>query len=167
MPYTPQGGEHIASPVTPTARMPGHYATAPVAPTDATTGQYAAPPPQYAPPATAQQFPTAPAPQYTAPYAPGAYGAPSPYGLPYFPDQTSAVPAASVLSVVAIVLAAFAVAISFFVSPLVPAAGAVVCASIGLRRRERLAKLALILGIVATVYALGILALNVLAYALL
>jgi hypothetical protein len=161
--YAPAAGQYSAAPTAPATHAPGPYGAS--APTP-----YGAPAPQYAPPANAQQF-TAPPPLGYAAAPP--YGAPSPYApgsFPYqagFPDQAPAVPAPSVLGIVAIVLAAFAFAISFFVSPLVPAAGAVVCASIGLRRGERLAKLGLILGIVATVYGLGILALNVIALVLL
>jgi hypothetical protein len=162
-------GEYSAAPTAPDVHAPTPYSASAPTPAPAPNG---APAPQYAPPANARQFTTPPPPGYAAAPPAPPYGAPSPYapGLAYqagFPDQTPAGPAPSVLSIVAIVLAAFAFAISFFVSPLVPAAGAVVCASIGLRRGERLAKLGLILGIVATVYGLGILALNVIALVLL
>ena len=98
---------------------------------NATVAAQYIPSPTYAPPA----------PQYHRPYA------------RTFPVFEAPAPPGSILSVVAIVLAAFAVAAGFYTNPFVPAAGAVVCAAIGLRRGERLAKLGLILGIVATVYS--------------
>jgi hypothetical protein len=70
--------------------------------------------------------------------------------------------AGSILSTVAIVLAVFALVVGIFVNPLIPAAASIVCASIGMRRGERLAKLGLVLGIIAGVYSLGLLALNLL-----
>lgn len=93
--------------------------------------------------------------------SPGPYGPPAPMlyqaGFAGYPAPK---PAGNVLSTIAIVLAAFAMVVGIFVNPIIAAAGAVVCAAIGLRRGERLAKLGLILGIVATVFSLGLLALN-------
>jgi hypothetical protein len=134
--------------------------------------QHGTPPPSYAPGNQPPPAPYAPSNGQPplAPYAQGN-GQPPPYAqgnVPYlaaFPGYPAAQPTASVLSIAAIVLASFAVIIGILSAgvPLVPATGAVVCASIGLRRGERLAKLGLILGIVATVFSLGLLAFNIIS----
>ena len=119
--------------------------------------QYATPPPYnqpYAAPATNQQYaaPTSNE-QYSAPpvyLPPTAYTAPPPY-QPFPGYAPTAKPTGNALSIVAFVL----VAISLLIAPVLFGTGAIVSAAFGMRRGERLARVALVLGIIAAV--LGVL----------
>jgi len=138
--------QHVAP--TPYAVPAGYdqqYATPPAynqpyaAPT--TNEQYSAPP-VYLPPAAAYAGPPPGHPQQS-PMAP--------YQTPFPGYAATAKPIGNALSIVAFVL----VAISLLIAPVLFGAGAIVSAGFGMRRGERLARVALVLGIVAAV--LGVL----------
>jgi hypothetical protein len=148
-----------------TAPAPGQYGSALATADTPVTGQFGPAPSGTTAPAynSAPQLAYAPDPYPTTP--PSLYGQvpPMPYQTAF---QSPPTQAGSVLSTIAIVMAVFALVVGIFVNPLMPAAGSIVCASIGMRRGERLAKLGLILGTIAGVYSLGLLALNLLLFLL-